>query len=122
MPMPRWFTRVTKHVFNPLELRRGQRPVLHHLGRVSGTEHRTPLDAHPVDGGFLFVLVYGPDSDWCRNVLAAGRARLTVDGADHRLVNPRLVDEAEAFAALASDVPRPPRLLRITDFLRMDHA
>jgi deazaflavin-dependent oxidoreductase (nitroreductase family) len=120
MPMPRWWGQINKRVFNPLEIRRGARPVLTHVGRTSGTTYRTPLDAHPVDDGYMFVLVYGPESDWVRNVLAAGRARLEVDGDEVELTSPRIVGEDEAWAALPAEVKRPPRFLRITDFLRMD--
>ena len=120
MPMPKWWGRVNKRVFNPLELARGERPVLTHVGRVSGTTYRTPLDAHPVEGGYLFILVYGTGSDWVRNVLAAGRAQLTIDGRDVALTSPRLVGEEEAWAALLDTVSRPPKFLRITEFLRTD--
>lgn len=89
--MPRWWTRINKRVFNPLELRRGVRPVLTHIGRSSGATYRTPLDAHPVDGGYEFILVYGSRSDWVRNAQAAGRARLTIDGRDIELTFPRLI-------------------------------
>jgi deazaflavin-dependent oxidoreductase (nitroreductase family) len=91
VPMPRWWTRINKRVFNPMELRRGVRPVLTHVGRSSGTTYRTPLDAHPVEGGYVFVLVYGSRSDWVRNTLAAGHARLTVDGQDVELTAPRVI-------------------------------
>jgi deazaflavin-dependent oxidoreductase (nitroreductase family) len=120
MPMPRWWTHVNKRVFNPAELRRGVRPVLTHVGRSSGRTYRTPLDAHPVDGGYVFVLVYGSRSDWVRNCLAAGRARLTIDGRDLELDTPRLISGAEAWQAIGDDVKRPPGLLRITEYLRMD--
>lgn len=120
--MPRWWGQINKRVFNPRELRRGVRPVLTHVGRSSGAIYRTPLDAHPVDGGYLFVLVYGSGSEWVRNVLAAGHARLTVDGADIELAAPRLVDDAEAWASVADTVKRPPRILRIHEYLRMDLA
>lgn len=122
MPMPRWWTHINKRVFNPIELRRGERPVLTHVGRSSGATHRTPLDAHPVPGGYVFVLVYGSESDWVQNVLAAGRAHLTVDGEEVDLTAPRLVSEEEAQAALGDEVKRPPRFLRITEHLRMDVA
>lgn len=122
MPMPRWWGQINKRVFNPRELRRGVRPVLTHVGRSSGRTYRTPLDAHPVDGGYLFVLVYGSGSDWVRNVLAAGHARLTIDGGELELTAPRLVDEDEAWLALPDTVTRPPRLLRIREYLRMDLA
>jgi deazaflavin-dependent oxidoreductase (nitroreductase family) len=122
MPMPRWWGRINKRVFNPRELERGVRPVLTHVGRTSGETYRTPLDAHPVDGGYLFILVYGSKSDWVRNVLAACDARLTIDGEEIDLATPRLVDEGEARRALPDTVKRPPRLLRITEYLRMDFA
>ncbi|GII04865.1 nitroreductase family deazaflavin-dependent oxidoreductase [Planobispora takensis] len=120
MPMPKWWGHVNKRVFNPLTMALGKSPVLIHVGRVSGATYRTPLDAHPVDGGYLFILVYGSGSDWVRNVLAAGGARLRVDGREVELAAPRLLGEAEAFRALSEEVTRPPRLLRITEFLRMD--
>ena len=122
MPMPRWWGHINKRVFNAWELKRGVRPVLTHVGRTSGMTYRTPLDAHPVEGGYLFILVYGSASDWVRNVLAAGHARLTIEGEDVELTTPRLVDEHEARAALPDTVKRPPRFLRITEYLRMEFA
>ncbi|WP_256257263.1 nitroreductase family deazaflavin-dependent oxidoreductase [Nonomuraea pusilla] len=111
---------MNKRVFNPRAITGGKWPVLIHTGRVSGATYRTPLDAHPVDGGYLFVLVYGSRSDWVQNVLAAEGARLRVDGGEVELTAPRLVGEDEAFQALPAEVARPPKLFRITEFLRMD--
>lgn len=122
MPMPSWWGRINRRVFNPRELARGVRPVITHVGRVSGETYRTPLDAHAVDGGYVFILVYGSGSDWVRNVLAAGRARLTVAGEEVELTAPRVVDAAEAWPVLPDTVERPPRLLRIDEYLRMDLA
>lgn len=122
MPMPRWWTHVNKRVFNPMELKRGERPVLTHTGRTSGRTYRTPLDAHPVDGGYLFILVYGSKSDWARNILASGSASLRVDGRDVALSNPRVIGKDEAWRVLPGNVKRPPRLLKITEYLRMDVA
>ena len=118
--MPRWWTQINKRVFNPVELRRGVRPVLTHVGRYSGEVYRTPLDAHPVDGGYVFVLVYGSRSDWVRNALAAGHARLTIDGQEIELTAPRLIGGDEAWHAIGATAKRPPGLLRITEYLRMD--
>jgi deazaflavin-dependent oxidoreductase (nitroreductase family) len=120
MPMPRWWGHVNKRMFNPRAIAGGRWPVLTHVGRTSGATYRTPLDAFPVDGGYLFVPVYGSGSDWVQNVLAADGARLRVDGREVELAAPRIVGEAEAFQALSDEVARPPRLLRITEFLRMD--
>ena len=120
MPMPRWWGHINKRLFNPRAIAGGRWPVLTHVGRTSGTAYQTPLDAYPVDGGYLFVLVYGSGSDWVRNVLADGCARLRIEGREVELTAPRLVGEDEAFSALTDEVLRPPRLLRITEFLLMD--
>lgn len=122
MPMPRWWGHINKRVFNPRAIAGRKWPVLTHVGRSSGTTYQTPMDAHPVGGGYLFVLVYGSGSDWVQNVLAAGHARLRIDGEDRDLTAPRLVGQDEAFDALPAEVARPPKVLRITEFLRMDLA
>ena len=88
MPMPLWFGHVNKRVFNKRELTTGVQPVITHVGRRSGTTYRTPLEATPVDGGYIFVLVYGSASDWVKNVLAAGSAILRVGGQDIKLTSP----------------------------------
>jgi hypothetical protein len=72
VPMPRWWTQINKRVFNPAELCGGPRAVLTHAGRFSGATYRTPLDAHPVDGGYVFVLVHGSQSDWVRTSWRTG--------------------------------------------------
>ena len=64
MPFPRWLAHVNKRVFNPIEDRRGVRPVLIHTGRTSGRTYRTPLDAHRVPDGYVFIPMYGPRTDW----------------------------------------------------------
>jgi deazaflavin-dependent oxidoreductase (nitroreductase family) len=120
MPMPRWWVHINKRVFNPWAIANGRYPVLTHVGRNSGATYRTPMDAHPVERGYLFIPVYGAKSDWVRNVLAAGRAQLKINGEDVELTAPRIVGEEEALQALAADVKRPPKALRIKEFLRMD--
>lgn len=122
MPMPRWWGHINKRVFNPRAIASGKWPVLIHTGRTSGATYRTPLDAHPVDGGYLFIPVYGPDADWVRNILHTGHARLQINGRELDLVAPRVIGKTEAFQSLSDDVTRPPRMLRITEFLRMDLA
>ncbi|MCF6470397.1 nitroreductase family deazaflavin-dependent oxidoreductase [Nonomuraea sp. MG754425] len=122
MPMPRWWGQINKRVFNPRAIAGGKWPVLIHVGRVSGATYRTPLDAYPVPGGYLFVLVYGSRSDWARNILAAGQARLRIGGREVELAAPRIVGRDEAFEAMPATAARPPRPLRITEFLRMDEV
>lgn len=122
MPMPLWWGHVNKRVFNPREIKKGERPTLTHVGRSSGKTHITPLDAHPVDGGYIFILVYGSRSDWVQNILAAGRATLTVAGKTIELDTPRVVSKEVAWPQLAADTKEPPGLLRVNEFLQMDLA
>lgn len=119
MPMPLWWGQINKRVFNPRALQNERWQVIHHVGRHSGREYRTPLEAIPIDDGYIFVLVYGPECDWARNVLAAGSARLEVDGSTIDLVEPTLIDATEAHELLPAGTKRPPRFLRIKVYLRM---
>lgn len=123
MPLPSWLAQINKRVFNPMELRRGDRPVLIHTGRTSGKEYHTPLDAHPVDGGFVFFVNYGAaTSDWVRNILASGEAILLWEGEEIRLDAPRVVSQDEAFRSLSGDVKPMPEWLNITEYLHMTAA
>ena len=120
MPMPRWVAKVNKRFTNPMELNRGEWPVLTHVGRVSGVTYRTPLGAEPIDGGFIFTLVYGSDSDWVQNVLSGGKATLEIGGNTFVLGNPRLISEQDARQLLSPDTKEPPGFLRIDAYLQVD--
>ena len=121
MRMPLWWGKVNKRVFNPIVLRRGKSPTLTHVGRKSGKEFITPLDAYEVDDGYVFMMVYGTRSDWVRNILASGNATLRKDGETFDLANPRVIDNAAA-AGLLRDELKIPGYVEIDEFLHMDLA
>ena len=120
MPLPRWLARVNKRVFNPIEIRRGVRPVLIHVGRSSGRTYRTPLDAHPLAGGYLFIPMYGSRSDWVRNVLAAGAARLLLSGKEIELESPRIVKQRDVWPLLLTPAKPPPGISGDSELLQTD--
>jgi deazaflavin-dependent oxidoreductase (nitroreductase family) len=122
MPLPRWLARINKRVFNPLEVRRGVRPVLIHVGRSSGRTYRTPLDAHPLPDGYLFIPMYGSRTDWVRNVLAAGSARLSIGGKEMQLESPRMVRKQDVWHLLPAGTKTPPvgGISEESELLRMD--
>lgn len=120
MPMPLWWGHINKRVFNKMALKRGNWPVITHVGRSSGKVYHTPLDAHPVDGGYIFILVYGSGSDWVKNVIASGSATLKVDEEEIELVSPKLVDKAVAFERMPVGTKAPPSFLNVNEFLQMD--
>jgi deazaflavin-dependent oxidoreductase (nitroreductase family) len=120
MPLPRWLAQINKRIFNPREIRRGVRPVLIHVGRSSGRIYRTPLDAHPVHNGYLFIPMYGPRTDWVQNVLAAGMARLSIGGEEMQLVSPRIVRKKDVWPLLPAGTNTPIGVSEETGLLRMD--
>jgi deazaflavin-dependent oxidoreductase (nitroreductase family) len=120
MPLPRWLAHVNKRVFNPLRLRQSSQPVLIHVGRSSGKTYRTPLDAHPFPDGYVFIPMYGPRTDWLRNVLASGEAHLTVGGKEFELVSPQLVKKRDVWSLLPPTTKTPPGISDTSELLRMD--
>ncbi len=51
-----------------------------HAGRRSGKAYQTPIMVFPVEGGFMIALTYGPEVDWYRNIMAAGRCQVLRHG------------------------------------------
>lgn len=118
MPLPKWLASLNKRTFNKLELKRGVRPVLTHVGRSSGKTYETPLDAHPIDDGYIFIINYGRGSDWVQNIMAAGTATLTVGGEVVELGSPRIVAKEEARSQLQGKAKALPGF--VNEVLKMD--
>lgn len=49
---------------------------LEHIGRRTGTAHRTPLMAFRQADTITVALTYGPDVQWLKNLRAAGGGRM----------------------------------------------
>ncbi|MEX2322453.1 MAG: nitroreductase family deazaflavin-dependent oxidoreductase [Acidimicrobiia bacterium] len=112
---------MNKRLFNPGVVRRGAKPIVRHVGRRTGTSYLTPMDAHPTTDGFVLVVRYGPDSDWVRNILAAGGAALIVDGSEHAVGAPRLVTQQEAADQLRPGVDPGRDFFKAEHYLLVDH-
>ena len=69
--------------------------VLVHRGRKSGKEYRTPVAAYLKGGSFTVPIGYGEESDWLRNLLAAGGGELVRRGETRAFTNVRVVDRSE---------------------------
>jgi deazaflavin-dependent oxidoreductase (nitroreductase family) len=113
--------RVTNHLLGPLAARLPGFGVVTHSGRKSGRRYRTPVGVFAAADGYVVALTYGKDTDWVRNVVAAGGCELEIRGRHVRLTAPRVVhDESRRLA------PRPVRpilrLLGVTDFLQLSTA
>src|SRR6478736_7134366 len=85
----------TARVINPLARRfAGRLPwfgILTCQGRTSGRTYRIPLHVFRQGDTFVVALTYGADTQWVKNVVAAGTCVLRTRGRDVRLVEPELV-------------------------------
>ncbi|WP_156738288.1 nitroreductase family deazaflavin-dependent oxidoreductase [Mycobacterium sp. E2699] len=70
--------------------------LLEHVGRRTGRTYVTPVGAFPYEGGFVIGLSYGADVDWCRNLMASGRAALTWHGRTFSLERPEIIPMSPA--------------------------
>ncbi len=120
MVIPRQVARFNRIVTNRVSsLVAGRLPgfgIIDHTGRRSGRAYRTPVNVFQTLEGYVVALTYGSDTDWVKNVLAAGGCSLTVRGRQVRLSNPRIVRNESN-----SDVPVVVRpmlaLLGVSEFL-----
>jgi len=96
---------------------------LQHTGRRSGRTYRTSVGARVAGDTAIIPLTFGTQSDWARNVLAAGGCLIRVDGQDYRATTPEFLDERAAFPVLGTffgPVSRAGfRLLGIRQYLRL---
>jgi deazaflavin-dependent oxidoreductase (nitroreductase family) len=67
--------------------------ILTHVGRKSGKVYRTPVNVFRAPEGFLVALTYGRDSEWVRNVVAAGGCKLETRGVQYQLSSPTIVHD-----------------------------
>src|ERR1700721_2544930 len=67
--------------------------IVTHVGRKSGKVYRTPINVFRAPEGFLIALPYGRESEWVRNVLAAGGCELETRGVRYKLNAPAIVHD-----------------------------
>jgi len=67
--------------------------IVRHVGRKSGRVYRTPVNVFREPDGFLIALTYGRDSEWVRNVLAAGGCQLETRRVRYQLSAPTVVHD-----------------------------
>jgi deazaflavin-dependent oxidoreductase (nitroreductase family) len=103
MPAPRWLARmnwrVTNRILTPVWRVMPGFGILRHVGRRSGTLYETPVNLFRDGDQIVVALTYTSNSDWVKNVLAAGGCDVTSRGKQISLPNPRLlVDREKAWA------------------------
>jgi deazaflavin-dependent oxidoreductase (nitroreductase family) len=67
--------------------------ILTHVGRKSGRVYRTPINVFRASNGFVIALTYSSQSEWVKNVLAAGGCELKTRGKKYQLSSPNVVPD-----------------------------
>ena len=67
--------------------------ILTHVGRKSGKVYRTPVNVFRTSNGFIIALTYSSQSEWVKNVLAAGGCELKTRGKKYQLSSPNVVHD-----------------------------
>ena len=125
MPLPKGLARfnlvVTNRVVGPFASRLPGFAIVTHVGRRSGREYSNPVNLFRHEDRYVIALTYGADSQWVRNVLAAGEAHVVTRGERLRLLEPEVVHDPGA--ALVPGPVRPIlRATRVTDFMVLRRA
>lgn len=113
-----------RYLLNPVMLRLAGHKhwyaaAIQHTGRRSGKQYATPVVAERVPDGFIVPLPYGTRVDWLQNVLAAGRATITVHGESHDVTQPAISGAAAALPLLSDQRRRTFDRVGIEQFLRV---
>jgi deazaflavin-dependent oxidoreductase (nitroreductase family) len=121
MPLPRAITkanrRVLNHVMRPLSRWIPPLALLRHTGRTSGKRYETPIMVFLHDGGFVIALTYGPDTDWQRNLEAAGAAEVVYRGRTYAIAEPRRAHGSPDDQPLPRIVQVALKAFRVDDFV-----
>src|SRR6266566_4750032 len=68
--------------------------IVTHVGRKSGRVYRTPVNVFRAPEGFVIALTYGRESEWVKNVLAAGGCELETRGVTYLLSAQTIVHDS----------------------------
>jgi deazaflavin-dependent oxidoreductase (nitroreductase family) len=117
-----WLRPFTTRLFNPIARRfAGWLPwfgILTYPGRKSGATYHTPVNAFRRGDAYVFALTYGADTQWLKNVEAAGGCTMRTRGRDVRLVDPERIHDPSRRL-----MPAPVRIMlgfdRVSDFVTM---
>lgn len=104
MPFPRILSRYTRGYVNNVALRHfvGHAAFadLEHVGRRSGVVRHTPVRAFRRYDQVVIGLNFGHESDWLKNIQAAGRCRMRLGGEQLELGAPRVVPVKEGIEGM----------------------
>ena len=90
-----------------------------HRGRRSGRSYQTPVNTFPTEDGFVIALTYGADNtEWVKNVQAAGGCELRTRGRVLQVDSPRVYHD-ETRHGIRAPHRYVLRLIGVADFLSL---
>lgn len=96
--------------------------IVLHRGRRTGRAFATPVLAFGTADGLVVGVLYGIESDWVRNVQAAGRAQVRRRGVVRDYERARLVGREKGIRLLPPAVGFAFRALKVRGFIRLETA
>ena len=112
---------VTNRVVGPFARRLPGFAIVLHVGRRSGRVYRTPVNLYRADDRYVIALTYGSDSQWVRNVLAAGAVDVETRGRRLRLVAPEVIEDAQR-SLVPAPIRQVLRLVKVSEFMLLRRA
>jgi deazaflavin-dependent oxidoreductase (nitroreductase family) len=115
----RYVNRYLNPITRPLARRLPSFAILTHRGRTSGRTYRTPINVFRRGDAYIFLLTYGSDVQWVKNVLASGSCSIETRGRVVKLIEPELITDPELRLAppLARFIER--HVAGVTQYVRM---
>ena len=124
VPIPPVVARFNRLVTNPLALIvAGRLPpfvVVEHVGRTSARTYTTPVWGFVRGRHLAVALTYGSETDWVRNVLEAGGARIIRLGAARWCGSPRIVRGRSGLSMMPALVRAVLPLFGVDEFLVLE--
>lgn len=124
MPLPRALARFNRHATNRVLGRLADVTPpwawVEHRGRRSGSVYRTPVWVWNTNTGYMIALTYGLETEWLKNVQAAGGCRIEQRGRPVSVANPRVVGLDRVLPQLPRLLRPVMRVLRIKNWLLLD--
>jgi deazaflavin-dependent oxidoreductase (nitroreductase family) len=98
--------------------------AIHHTGRRSGKSYVTSVGARVAGDVAIIPLTFGNQSDWVRNVRAAGNCGIRVSGKDYQAVRPQILNWADTKSLVRAEFNTLERVvfraLGIKQFMRLE--
>jgi deazaflavin-dependent oxidoreductase (nitroreductase family) len=123
VPIPRAVAHFNRFVTNPIQRVWADRlpgfAIVEHVGRRTGRRYRTPVNARRESDGFTIALTYGAETDWVRNVLAAGGGHVVYRRHRTEFTDPTIATGSDVLAAWPAPARFVLRLLRVGSVMHL---